>query len=450
MAVTDLQIYFDDDADVVHFDLDEITNLHLITAVNAVDELSFDAHIPITQNLMKIHARKSKVFLMSDQGNFSGCVAQVDLSQSDNGTVSFHCTGAKAYLQKSWVFPGSAAPDEPSEEPTEEEEIQTNVTRSNPEPEPGPINIDLGALKKGNSLGSILRAVVSTHNSFVVSSERISFTTPSYYIETLQLKKDLELAGQNLYDAMNSIAEAFAIEWDVVWDGVLTNYPQLKVAKKFGKHMGELKTGLNLNSISKTENATDIYTAILPLGGVGYDGKRLSLCSVACNSFNAGAIQTSSVKTYSDISIGARPSPIVKNMELVKLYGIQIKLMIYDNINVQAPEEWRNKRNELLEQAIQDCDSLSQQTVSYSVNAFDFENADIPGIGPKLEIYNYYTVNDYITGINTELRLTKKDTNFDDILNPSLTFELDNRKENAAEPAIISNGITPVRPVAER
>lgn len=447
MAVTDLQIYFDDDSTVVHFNLSEITNLHLITAVNAVDELSFDAHIPITQNLMKIHARKSKVFFISDQGNFSGYVAQVDLSQSDNGTISYHCVGAKSYLQKSWVFPGSEAPDEPAEEPTEEE-VQTNVTRSNPEP--GPISIDLGALKKGNTLGSIMRAVVATHNSFVVSSERIMLETPTYYIETLQLKKDLELAGQNLYEAMNAIADAFAIEWDVVWDGVTTNIPKLKVAKKFGKHAGELKTGLNLSSISKTENATDIYTAILPLGGVGYDGKRLSLCSVACNSFNAGAIQTSSVKTYSDISIGARPSPIVKNMELVKLYGIQIKLMIYDNINVQSPEEWRNKRNELLEQAIQDCDSLSQQTVSYSVNAFDFENADIPGIGPKLEIYNYYTVNDYITGINTELRLTKKDTNFDDILNPSLTFELDNRKENAAEPAIISNGMTPVRPIEQR
>ena len=446
MAVTDLQIYFDDDSDVVHFNLNEITNLHLISAVNAVDELSFDAHIPITQHLMKIHARKSKVFFISDQGNFSGCVAQVDLSQSDNGTVSYHCIGAKAYLQKSWVFPGSEAPDEPSEEPVEE--VQTNVTRSNLEP--GPQRIDLGALKKGNALGSILSAVVSTHNSFVVSSERILLDTPTYYISTLTLKKDLELAGQNLYDAMNSIAEAFAIEWDIVWDGVLTNYPKLKVAKKFGKHMGELKTGLNLSSVSKTENATDIYTAILPLGGVGYDGKRLSLCSVACNNFNAGAIQTSSVKTYSDISIGARPSPVVKNMELVKLYGVQIKLMMYDNINVQTPEEWRNKRNELLEQAIVDCDALSQQTVSYSVNAFDFENADIPGIGPKLEIYNYYTVNDYITGINTELRLTKKDTNFDDILNPSLTFELDNRKENAAEPAIISNVMTPVRPVAER
>lgn len=445
MAITQLVVYYDNGSQAINLNLDDITNLHLITAVNSVDELSFDAHIPITPNLMRIRARKSKVYLTSDQGNFAGAVAQVDLSQSDNGTVSFHCTGAKGYLQKSWVFPGSAAPDEPSEEPVEEE-IQANVMRD--APAPGPNLIDLGALKRGNSLTHILQAVVSTHNSFVELSERLSLFSPMpTELNALVLKKDLDIAGQNLYDAMNTIAEAFAIEWNVTWDGVGSNLPKLVAAKRFGKHAGELKTGLNLNSISKTENATDIYTAILPLGGVGYDGKRLSLCSVACNTFSEGAIQTSSVKTYADGTIGSRPSPIVKNMDLVKLYGIQIKLMIYDNINVQTPEEWCNKRNELLEQAIIDCDSLSQQTVSYNVSAFDFDNANIPGIGPKLEIYNYYTVNDYITGINAELRLTKKDTNFDDILNPSLTFELDNRKENAAEPAQIVNQITPVRPI---
>ena len=450
MAVTDLQVCYNEGSEAVHLDLSQITNLHLITAVGAVDELSFDAHIPITPNLMNIRPRKSKVYLISSQGNFAGNVVQTDLSQSDNGTITYRCSGAKSYLQKSWVFPGSEAPNEPAEEETEEPiDIQQNITRDNPVP--GPSLIDLGALKKGNALGNILSAVISAHNSFATPSEELVLGLPiGYGLSVLTLTKDLDLAGQNLYDAMNSIAEAFSIEWDVTWDGNLEHLPKLVVAKKFGSHAGELKTGINLNSVSKTENATDIYTAILPLGGVGYDGKRLSLCSMACNSFNAGAIQTSSVKNYSNVSIGARSSPIVKNTELVKLYGIQIKLMMYDNINVQTPEEWRNKRNELLQQAISDCDALSQQTVSYNVNAFDFDNADIQGIGPKLSVYDYYTVNDYITGINAELRLTKKDTNYDDILNPSLTFELDNRKANSAEPAIISNGKTPVRPALTR
>lgn len=450
MAVTTLTIVTNGSIYVTP-NISDVTSMHLIKAIDAVDELSFELHVPVTDGINTIRSLISQVYLTSDQGNFAGRVVQIDNQQSNDGTVTLRCEGAKGYLKDSWVFPGSEAPNEPIEEPYEEpveesseEDILSNNTRSNPEP--GPSQIDLGALKKGDSLGHIISAIVSTHNAFVLPSFEIRYESLTYYLQSLRLTSDLDISGQTVYDAMNSIAEAFAIEWDIRWDGVSTNLPKLYVSKKFGGFKGELKTGINLGSVSKTENAEDLYTAILPLGGVGYDGKRLSLSSVACNTYNSGSIYISSTKQYSDPTTGARMSPIVKNVELCKIYGVRIMMKIYDNIVVNAPEEFLNKRNELLEQAKIDCDDLSKRTITYSVSAFDFENLPVSGPGPELTVYDYYRIIDYVTGTNVVLRLNKKDIDFDNLINPSLDFVYDESKQDSSEPTIIEDGITPFRP----
>lgn len=434
----------------VPVNIDDVTNMHFIKAVDSVDELSFNLHLPVTKAAKNIRPLQTIVTMTSDEGDFYGRVVHLDLSQENNGTIGISCEGAKGYLRDSWVFPGSPPPSEYiGEEPIEPEpELEENLeqtravkknTRSSDPLPPEPVyhNVDLGALKKGTDLGVILSCLVTAHNAFVTPSFQITLGTSTY---GYRLKEDLDLGGKTCYEAMDTIAKEFAMEWNITEDR------QLVMAKKFGSMKGKLKTGVNLSSVSRSEDASDIYTAILPLGGVGYDEKRLSLTGMACNHYSYGSILNTSVGTYAELNSGARSCPFVRNNLLYKLYGLRIKLVVYDDIVVNDPSEYRNARNNLLRKAQEDCDQLSKQAVTFNVKALDFEASPIGGPGPELKIYNFYQVEDYITGINAVLRLTKKDFNFDDPLNPSLTFVLDDSKQNAYETATIVDGYTKIEP----
>lgn len=436
----------------VYVDIADVTNMHFIQAVDAVDELSFNLHLPVTSSAKNIRPLQTIVDMSSDEGSFHGRVVHLDLSQENNGTIGVSCEGAKGFLRDSWIFPGSPPPSEYiGEEPIEPTEsnvenvevVQTRTTRSaiTPlPPEPIHYTMDLGALKKGASLSVILSCMVTAHNAFVDPSFQITLgSSPGGY-----LKEDLDLGGKTCYEAMDTLAKEFAMEWNI------SESNQLVMAKKFGSMKGKLKTGINLSSVSRSEDASDVYTAILPLGGVGYDEKRLSLTGKACNHYNYGSIKGTSVGAYEDKNTGARGCPYVKNNILYNLYGLRIKLMIYDDIVVNDPSEYRNARNNLLRKAQEDCDQLSKQAVTFNVKALDFYASPIGGPGPELKVYNYYQVEDYITGINAVLRLTKKDFNFDDPLNPSLTFALDDRKQGASEAATISDGFTNIIPKVAR
>lgn len=431
----------------VSVDVNDVTNMHFIKAVGAVDELSFDLHLPVTKSALNIRPLKTIVSMTSDEGNFYGRVVNLDLSQTDNGTMNVVCEGAKGFLRDSWVFPGSPPPEEyigeePEEEPNENNANQTRSLslRDGPTPEPIHYTTDLGALKKGTMLGVILSCLVTAHNAFVTPSFAITLSDTGYSRAVIPLKEDLDLSGSTCYDAMETIAKEFAMEWNI------NDNRQLIVTKKFGSLKGTLKTGVNLISVSRSEDASDIYTAILPLGGVGYDEKRLSLSGVPCNQYVSQSIRSMEAKNYAEANSGARYSPIVRNALLNNLYGLRIKLVVYDDIVVNDPSEYRNARNNLLRKAQEECDQLSKQSVTFSVSALDFDASPIGGPGPELTVYDFYQVEDYITGINAVLRLTKKDFNFDDPLNPSLTFALDDSKPYAYEPSIITDGKTRIEP----
>lgn len=431
----------------VSVNIDDVTNMHFIKAVGAVDELSFDLHLPVTKSALNIRPLKTIVSMTSDEGNFYGRVVNLDLSQTDNGTMNVVCEGAKGFLRDSWVFPGSPPPEEyigeePEEEPNENNANQTRSLslRDGPTPEPIHYTTDLGALKKGTMLGVILSCLVTAHNAFVTPSFAITLSDTGYSRAVIPLKEDLDLSGSTCYDAMETIAKEFAMEWNI------NDNRQLIVTKKFGSLKGTLKTGVNLISVSRSEDASDIYTAILPLGGVGYDEKRLSLSGVPCNQYVSQSIRSAEAKNYAEANSGARYSPIVRNALLNNLYGLRIKLVVYDDIVVNDPSEYRNARNNLLRKAQEECDQLSKQSVTFSVSALDFDASPIGGPGPELTVYDFYQVEDYITGINAVLRLTKKDFNFDDPLNPSLTFALDDSKPYAYEPSIITDGKTRIEP----
>jgi hypothetical protein len=431
-------------------DYSKITGIHFIQATGTTDELTFQLHIPVFNNLNDIRPYKTYVEMHAQHEDFYGRVVGVDVDQSDNGTISVTCEGPMGYLRDSFIFPGSPEPEEPTEEPYEpyepepEEDDDNNensgsetrgLLRSNPEPVT--IQFDISCPKKGTSLQTCLTACLRSHNAFV---DDVRLKIYNVVCDTALLKHDLSLAGNTVYEAIEAIANDLGFEWRII--GSPTTY-QLQMRRKFGTLAGDLKTGINLGSVSRSEQASDIYTAIMPLGGVGYDEKRLSLCSQPSNSFADGSIKTISIRNYSNVRIGSRGRPYIENTALSKLYGVRPKLAIYDDIVVNAPEEFFEKRNELLLKAKDDCDALMQQTISINASAFDFFNAPVGGPGPQLTVYNYYNVSDYITGINLRLRLVKKDINYDDILNPSLSFELDDRVQSS-EPCNIRYEIPPL------
>ena len=425
-----------------------VTGMVHSVKTKASDSLVFDVHFPASGNCNWMRPFCTMV-TATDGGNtaFKGRITNIETTQENNGTKRITCEGEQGFLKDSFVFPGSKNPDEeepePEPDPEEPEESNEEETQSTRAVVIGSRSIfpseylDIANPKAGTSVQTILAALVQVHNSFTSMELHLDGYR---YTGNAVLKNDLDLAGKTVYEAMDAIAEDTGMEWRA--GRIYGNGFKLEMANTFGSVKGSLTTGLNLKSVTKQENLDNVYTAILPLGGYGYDGKRLSLTSYPCNdSSKIISVTSGDFMGYDDVKVGSRGRAFIKNPTLVKMYGLRIKVVIYDDISVSEPSEFAAKRDELLKCAQREVSTLAKEVVSFSADAFDFESATIGGPGPELSVYNYYMVSDYITGINVKLRLTQKDTNYDDILNPTLTFELDDRT-GTAEAIAIDGGRT--------
>lgn len=412
-----------------------ITDVHHVVQTKSIDSLSFKVHFPASGQCNWLRPFCTMVTATDSYGiAFRGRVYSVDVDQDNNGTKSVICEGEQGFLKDSFIFPGSKNPNEE----TNENNNNSNVVISGKSIYPTEY-LDIANPKSGTAVSDILAALVRVHNAF---------TSTALHLDGYQLhgasgakiKNNLELAGKSVHEAMDLIAEDTGLEWRA--GRIYGNGFKLEMAYTFGMVKGSITTGMNLKSISRSENLDGIYTAIMPLGGYCYDGKRLSLSSFPSNDdIKIVGIMGGNFLSYDDIDVGSRVRPFIKNTKLVSMYGLRIKIVIYDDISVSEPSEFASKRDELLKRAQKDVSELAKEIISFSADAIDFAASTIGGPGPELSVYNYYMVSDYITGINVKLRLTQKDTNYDDILNPSLTFEKDDRT-NVAEAIAIDGGRT--------
>lgn len=429
-----------------------ITEMTHSVKTAGIDSLIFNVHFPASGHCNWIRPFCTMVTVTDGSGiEFHGRVTNVETTQENNGTKHVICEGEQGFLKDSFVFPGSKNPDaepepepEPEENESENQESQSETSNAVDAVIIGghsaysPDYLDIANLKAGTNVSDVLAALVRIHNAFTCAELHLDGYT--LHPATIKIKNDIELAGKTVYEAMDAIAEDTGMEWRAgrIYSGVF----KLEMAKTFGTTKGSLVTGLNLKSVTKEENLDDVYTAILPLGGYGYDEKRLSLSSFPCNDdTKIVSINSGNFLGYDDVDVGSRIRPYIKNTALVKKYGLRIKIVVYDDICVNDPTEFSAKRDELLKSAQKDVADLAKNIISFSADAFDFEASTIGGPGPELSVYNYYNISDYITGIDVKLRLIQKDTNYDDILNPTLTFELDDRT-NVAEPIAINGGRT--------
>lgn len=441
-----------------------ITGLQHSVQIGSIDSLTFTVHIPASGQCNWLKPYCTLVVAEDENGEliFRGRVKHLEVSQDDNGTKEVTCEGEQAFLKDSFIFPGSKNPDEEEPEPDPEEEggddeeekydpygrIVNGYTKgyhwakdiTGEVNQPSIFNygyFDIANLKRGTQVTRILEALVRLHNSFTPSEYHLEGYT--LIQSSLVLKNDIELAGKTVYEAMDLIAEDTCMEWRAgrIYSGSF----RLEMSKRFGTTKGDIKTGANLKSIHKTENMEGVYTAVLPIGGYGYDEKRLSLCSYPCNDSKIYSVRSGNFLGYDDIQVGSRVRPYIMNNKLVSMYGLRIKVVVYDDICVNDASEWAVKRDELLKAAQKEVADMAKDVIQFSADAIDFAASSIGGPGPELSVYDYYNISDYITGINVKLRLTQKDTNYDDIINPSLTFELDDRT-NTAEPIAVNGGTT--------
>lgn len=415
-----------------------VTDVRHVVQVNVIDSFKFSVHFPASGHCNWLRPFCTMVTAYNDgELIFRGRVTNLNTDQSNNGTKQVTCEGEQGFLKDSFIFPGSKNPNvtEPEEE-TEESSTPEAVVIGGGSIFPQPY-LDIANPKAGTSVATVLAALVRVHNAFTCSALHLS----GYEVANgATLKNDLELGGKSVYEAMDIIAEDTGMEWRAgrIYKGSF----KLEMSKKFGSVKGSLVTGINLQSVSKQESLDGVYTAIMPLGGYCYDEKRLSLSSYPCNDESKiSRVVSGNFMGYDDADVGSRERPFIKNTALVKKYGLRIKTVVYDDICVNDPTEYAAKRDELLKRAQKDVSELAKDILSFSADAIDFAASTIGGPGPELSVYNYYNVSDYITGIDVKLRLTQKDTNYDDILNPGLTFELDDRT-NVAEPIAIDGGRT--------
>ena len=180
------------------------------------------------------------------------------------------------------------------------------------------------------------------------------------------------------------------------------NTRYLEVSSQFGSDSStELALSVNLQSMQRTIESTNIITRYYPLGAVdptSSTGERLKLSN-----------------TESESYIGSN--------ELEAIYGVCEAVGYYDDIK---PDNWTVDvqkdlaRMHLRAAAQKDYNKMIGTTKSFSIKAVDL--SFINGSYESLRLYNTYRVINKLQNIDDKARITGRTLDIDNPQNPTLTF----------------------------
>lgn len=361
-----------------------------------------------------------------DNVEFAGRVYSIGNGVEVTGSVQFACEDCRGYLKESFVW-YSKDPDWYDEE-------------GNPDPEPK------YRAHAGDNVVPLLNRLAINHNRWMGLaygwSNRAAMIngitgpwTPTH--TTPVLNNDLNLDGVSTYEALEQIFSDIGVEWDIEFPMSLGI--NIRCSQRFIETGGNITTGLNLKSFSRTEKADDLFTAILPLGGFGYNGHRLSLSNHDFNE-NEGYAQLSTdpdaiteiVQVYDpqqgqfiDSPDGERVGILAINETLYNRFGLKIEVVIYDDIVCDSDEDeeiayWRNI---LVEEALTDAELLNNDIVEWSCDAADLHG--IVGGAAPFNLYGMYNIADSVSGLHaTNCRMIKVHMNYDDKSKSTCSFEI--------------------------
>jgi len=246
------------------------------------------------------------------------------------------------------------------------------------------------------------------------------------------LKNSHNFDGVDTMSAISDILDDLGFECTVVWGRYIPHWT-LHISPKFGYYSPDpIVTGLNLKSLSEDIDGSELVTSILPMGGVGYDEKKLML----------GPISMGDDLDYTPyMPVGAQGGDwynesqawyakmYVDNDTLVAKYGRHIGVVDFDDIVANAADEVKAKRIALREKACEYAAKLSDVEDEFDIEVYDLYRAGY-NIG-ALVLYNTYTVRDTNLGITVSARFTKQEIDYDNILDSTCSFTVKTEKESS-------------------
>lgn len=353
---------------------------------------------------------------------FAGRVYSIGNGVEVTGSVQFACEDCRGYLKESFIW-YSKDPDWYDDE-------------GNPDPP------DKYRALMGDDVNALITAIAVNHNRWMGltygwANQGAMFMGLAGLPEGATLNNDLDLDGLSTYEVLEQIFEDQGLEWDIVFPMSLGI--NLRCSLRFTDTGGNITTGVNLKSFSRTEKASDIFTAILPLSGYGYNGRRLSLSNHDFNE-NEGFAQLSTdpqaitriIQVYDqskgefvDSPNGEREGILAINEALYNRFGLKIEVVIYDDIvcDSDLDEEIAYWRDILVTEALTDAALLNHDIIEWSCDAADLSN--VIGGAAAFKLYGMYNISDRIGQLAVaNCRMIKVHINYDDKSRSTCSFEI--------------------------
>ena len=392
---------------------ERIQNKKLVKEVNKADGFSFTV-VPGDPIFDMLYANKiSHVIAYDETQNevvFRGRITSLN-PQTDgvDSSKDVSCEGPLGYLRDSVVFGVYV-------ESTKEE---------NGEEVPNRVYF-----------GSVMSDFINNHNKQVAPElqfRAITIHNPDPLNGDFGiLKESHNFDGVTTMDAIVALLEDLDFECMVTWEKTIPHWT-LHISPKFGYHAPDpIITGLNLKSLSESIDGSELVTSILPLGGVGYDEKRLMLGPISMGDdldYTPYMSPGAQGGDWYDESQAWYAKMYVDNDTLVRKYGRHIGVEVFDDIVANAADEVKANRIALREKACEKAAKLSDVEDEFDISVYDLYRAGYD-IG-ALTLHNTYTVRDVNLDITVEARFTKQELDYDNILESECTFTVKSDKESS-------------------
>ena len=253
--------------------------------------------------------------------------------------------------------------------------------------------LDRFTATSGSFLQAAINSVLAQYNSKASTSKKIQNYSAG---GTVGLPAAYEANYKSAAAIIKELCEMCEYEYKITYeDGVR----YLEVSPKFGEDSStEIALSVNLQSMQRTIEASNIITRYYPLGAVNPNspvGARLRITGT-------GYLQ--------DVALEAT-------------YGVCEMVVIYDDIE---PSDWEssvamsNAQNRLRAAGQKDYNKIVGTLTSFSIKAVDLSFID--GKYAPLKVYNTYRVINKLQNIDDKVRLTGRTLSIDDPYNPTLTF----------------------------
>ncbi|MBQ1538493.1 MAG: phage tail protein [Ruminococcus sp.] len=258
----------------------------------------------------------------------------------------------------------------------------------------------------GVSAYVVLRDLIRAHNATVGADSARAFAVGQVpTILTTYLKNAVTFDYCTTLDALKKVlVETLGFEIRTRHSGGVNYFD----AGTFGiTSQTVIKLGDNLQNIRAAYSAADrVVTRLIPLGGTGYDGKRLTIEQAAGNT---------SGNIYID------------NAEMIAKYGIHEGTLIVNELAAQTYSQRAALSQQLYEIGLEEAAALGTPAVQISLTALDLAKIGLDGY-TEFALGNTYLTICPKLGIHHDLRVTALKRKLSSPQNTSLTIAAGSRR----------------------